>query len=225
MHIRNLAKKYKILLIFLFLDFLFVTLHLLFINTDILFFNLDEENNLPTIYQGLKIVLSSIYIFIFIRTNQKDFNDKKFFKLFYLIPLVFLFLALDEVGQLHENLEKNFGSFMFQIIIFLQSIGYRSATWLIVYLPFFILFGFLFLYFLHTFRKKFSKNDILSIFFVITFVLAAILLEYIALIDYTGERNYIFMNKALFEEFFEMISFTIFLSIIYNKVKNFKILL
>ena len=89
------------LLFFLLVDFLVLLLHCLF--PEKTFFNLDVESNLPTIYQGMKILLLSFLAFYLFLSSVDKFKN---FWLFF--AFVFLFLALDEVGQIHENLPTFF---------------------------------------------------------------------------------------------------------------------
>ncbi len=104
---KNFFEKNKIafLLLLLFLDFFVLLLGYVF--GDKAIFNLDIESNLPTIYQGVKIILVSFLTFdIFLFTKNKS----KYFWLF--LSVAFLFLGMDEIGQIHENLPTFLNEFL-----------------------------------------------------------------------------------------------------------------
>lgn len=132
---KDFLEKNKIafLLLLLFLDFFVLLLGYVF--GDKAIFNLDIESNLPTIYQGVKIILVSFLTFdIFLFTKNKS----KYFWLF--LSVAFLFLGMDEIGQIHENLPTFLNEFLIPKAIqnpydYLNQYGYESTTWLPYYLP------------------------------------------------------------------------------------------
>lgn len=70
--------KFKFLpFIFLFLDIILIAVHL-WLGDDYVFFNINEERNLPTIYQGFKIILVASFIMghIFLISKiKKELSD------------------------------------------------------------------------------------------------------------------------------------------------------
>ena len=101
---KEFFKKYKLPLILIGIDIL---LTLIYISTrgTIKLFNLDTENNIPTVYQTVKLLALSFFLYIFAKENIKEKTSKIVKLALYSFPIAFFFLALDEIGQIHENLK------------------------------------------------------------------------------------------------------------------------
>lgn len=87
-------------LISLFLQFIQyfsdVTVH----PTVLFYFNVDLENNIPTLYSAALLLLSSILLYT-ISVTPEGTRKRLHWQI---LSLVFLFLSLDELLQLHENI-------------------------------------------------------------------------------------------------------------------------
>lgn len=140
------------------MDALIVLLHLMFASSSVLF-HVDFENNIPTIYQSLKLLFFG-GLFLVLGWSKKLPKHIKFF----IIPLgiVMLFLGLDELVQLHENSYR-----LFQHVIWLNpddlvrtsaQYGYHSSLWLLYYLPIIALFLIWCGYWLRYFKSKHQDN-------------------------------------------------------------------
>lgn len=134
-------KLYPLLALFLALDFLILSLSLLFPNLTL--FNLDLESNLPTIYQGFKLLMigsSSVMILVFLYILGKDMA-KNWFWIFW--SALFFFLGLDEIGEIHENVSTYMKEILGKEIVEYEEaiveMGYSSTPWLLYYFFFFII--------------------------------------------------------------------------------------
>jgi hypothetical protein len=139
-------------------DLLIVLLHLV-LGGHNQFFHVDFEQNLPTFYQSMKLIIFGLIFFVLgLRRSVK--NDIKSF----IIPmsLVLVFLGLDELFQIHENIYRIFETFdLFhpsKIVEASMRMGYRSSLWLLYYLPFIFIFIFWSGYWLRYFQSRMKNN-------------------------------------------------------------------
>ncbi len=160
------------------LDLLVLTLHLIFGNFNH-FFHLDFEQNLPTYYQSFKLIGFGMIFFIFSFSKSLTLNIKSF-----VIPLslVLVFLGLDELLQIHENIYRIFEFFdLFhpsKIVEASMKMGYRSSLWILYYLPLIFIFVFWSGYWLRYFQAKMKNNAwvlVISSLSLFTVILAEIL--------------------------------------------------
>jgi len=64
-------------------------------------FDLDQERNIPTLYSSIALVIASILL-LWISIIHK--NLKSPYKAWFVLSLIFLFLAIDELASIHERL-------------------------------------------------------------------------------------------------------------------------
>jgi len=151
----------KLLVVLLILDLIVVSLHV-FLGDWTTYFHLDHEHNFPTIYQSLKI-LTAGYITLF--SLIQFWPTLSTYKKWLLAPLsiLFIFFGLDELGQIHESVDRFVREmnpdFADGLLVFAQNAGYVSSTWILYYLPLFMLVGmyglFIFYYILKRQRHHF----------------------------------------------------------------------
>ena len=175
----DLIKKNKNLFLYLLsFDLLVLILHLLFGNSNH-FFHLDFEQNLPTYYQSFKLILFGSAFFIISFSKTIKWSVKGF-----ILPLsiAIIFLGLDELLQIHENIYQIFETFdLFhpsKIVEASMKMGYRSSLWILYYLPLILIFVFWSGYWLHYFQSKMQNNVwilVLSSLSLFTVILAEIL--------------------------------------------------
>ena len=152
-------KKHPIIFLVLLLDLIIVILHLT-LGGFSSFFHLDFEHNLPTLYQSAKLIAVGAVAAVVIWQLSLMKNLKRADIIFYsLFGAGFVFLGLDELGQLHENVdyfvrEVNPGYADAQLEL-LQSVGYRSSTWMVYYAPIMLAASFYFVY-----AWKYIKDNI-----------------------------------------------------------------
>jgi len=178
------------------LDLIVLALHLLLgYRTD--FFNLDIENNLPTYYQSIKLLIVGFFLFVV------------FFKgrLIFLIPLaiLLLYLGIDEIVQIHENfssvIKNHFPSVAFTIENWIMALGYQSSRWVIYLAPFLLItLGYIFFTGLYAKLKKYDSFPSLaagSILFLLVIVFEVIN-------SWKGHSWFTYQILMTFEESFEM---------------------
>ena len=170
--------------------------------------NLDEEFNLTAIYSGLLLYASS-FLLKEIGTSCKNNESKDWI----LLSKVFLFLAFDEVFQIHE---------LFVISDLRQYVHPSLASiWVIPYGVLFIVFSFRFVPF---FLRLRSRISVLSLISGGVYVLGAIAVEALnSWLVRTGQISRSgFYNELIsgFEELFEMLGVIIFLYALLLELKT-----
>lgn len=65
-------------------------------------FNFDKEKNFPSVISGLLHLSASIFLF-YIASIKLKINKRKYFWIS--LGLVFLFISIDEIGRIHENIK------------------------------------------------------------------------------------------------------------------------
>lgn len=207
----NFKNLISVLVVFLSLDLLILLLYLVFPN--FAFFNLDLESNLPTIYQGLKLILvgsTSCMVLVLLYILGKDLL-KNWFWIFW--SLLFVFLGLDEIGEIHENIstyiKEIFGKGVVEYEEVVVELGYSSTPWLLYYSLFFVIATVLVCIYL---RSSKSKNNLFLIVGWIFFVSVLI-------VEYVNTKEGIMFNDGYvvlmcIEEMLEMIgaSFLLYFS-------------
>ena len=119
------------------LDIIFVALHVYF-DWQYDFFNLDREHNLPTSYQGLKYIALATGSFVVAYTGWLKPTVHNFYTKFWVLLWgLFSFLCLDEMGLLHENIERHATDLFPGLKDFLQTqafdAGWDAASWILFY--------------------------------------------------------------------------------------------
>lgn len=123
-------------------DLIVLLMHLSF-GAENHFFHVDFEQNLPTVYQSLKLIFSGVLFFIVAWHKKIPWNMKSF-----LLPLAtfLLFLGLDELFQIHENMYRVFEYIDIfhpsKLVEVSTKLGYRSSLWILYYLPIIFIFVF-----------------------------------------------------------------------------------
>lgn len=87
-------------------------------------FNLNTECNIPTFFSSLLFVVCSVLQFI-ISGSRRSMNDPLYYRWF-ILGIIFLFLALDETVSIHETFREPF-QLMF------QTTGLLNYAWVIPY--------------------------------------------------------------------------------------------
>lgn len=135
----SLTHKHKIIIAVLFFDILVLFLHLTFGHISS-FFHLDFEHNLPTIYQSAKLIaagtISTLVLWQMWIMSKVNKPALIFFGFF---AAGFIFLGLDELGQLHEHIDffvrevrPEYAETQLDLA---ESLGYYSSTWILYYTP------------------------------------------------------------------------------------------
>jgi hypothetical protein len=214
--LRNISKIKLVLGVFVFLDLLWIYLHFTHgQQTEAL--NIDLERNIPTFYQGFKLILVSCVIFAgMVLGYVKQGGAIK--KLYAFLPylLGFIYLAIDEVGMVHETLHISLQSLNNSFITgyenFFIALGFTSAKWLIYYLPALALAAVYFLWLAkHYYREERALFPIFAL--AVAMFLLVPVVEFFNTTDsaYSGSFNYLNTLVAI-EEYLEMAGTTFFLA-------------
>jgi hypothetical protein len=188
--------------LFFFIDVIILVLHLLF-GIQQHFFHIDFEQNLPTVYQSLKLIGFGIGFLIVSVRKSIAFDIKSF-----IIPLALflLFLGLDELLQIHENIYRIFELFdafhPSKIVEASMKMGYRSSLWILYYFPLIVIFVFWCGYWLRFFQSNMRES--LWILFASVICLFTILLAEIVSSTGTYSENTYFWFVTI-EESAEML--------------------
>ncbi len=169
------------------------------------FVDLDNENNLPAWYSAIQLFFLSICLGVF----AFDISDNPGWKvkLIWLMPLLFLFMSLDEIAMIHETLGE--------ITDYLLAGGSRRNTpfrvtgiWMFLFgIPFFILMSGAIL----MLKGKISNiNGVVSKYFIglIVFVVSAAGTEIFSNFYRRGPG---YLAQVCLEELGEMLGITILL--------------
>jgi hypothetical protein len=100
-------------------------------------FSLDKEANIPTFYSFLALLFSSILLGAI--AHAKNLDSSPYKQHWKILSFIFLYLSLDEAGQLHEKLIPPLRSL-------LNATGFLFYTWVVP-------FGFLVVIFLLSYSK------------------------------------------------------------------------
>lgn len=173
-------KSKNILLLSITIDVLLIVFHIIFSGNYL--FNLDAEFNIPTIYQGLKLISIGILALMIILKiySKKESLIKSWFWIFW--SGMFLFLGIDEIGQVHENvsefMKKLLGTGAVDYESSLVELGYSSTTWLPYYAILFVIATAIVAFFV---KKEYVKNKKNTKILIIGWLLllAVIVVEYI----------------------------------------------
>lgn len=210
-----LKKGANILILFLLLDILMIILHLIF--PDKSFFNLDFESNLPTIYQGSKLVfISLLAIVILVLEYLRGKSIKKgWFWIFW--SAMMFFIGIDEVAQIHENIsiymKELFGAAETYETTLIE-MGYSSTPWLKYYISLFVIATALVVLAFKNLLKKYPKSMWLL-------VVGWLLFLGVPVVEYINTLPHIMFQEGyealmIFEEALEMLGATFLLAFTYE---------
>lgn len=202
----------KIMTIFLIVVIILVFLHLIVIallydqpdttSAKILrLFHLDEEANFPTFYSSLLFIISSMLL-LFIGKLKSDFETN--YKYWIVLSFIFLFLATDEIVQLHEK----FSNIVYQKF---HIGGIFRFSWWIVYALFIIILSVIYLKFFIRLPKRIQKIFLIA---ALVFISGSIILEIVGTYFYSIDNNtktFTFYVISSIEETLEMVGLVIFI--------------
>lgn len=161
----------------------------------------DSEKNIPTYFSGLILLFSALLLFIKARDVQQ--KKGKFIFQWYFLCLIFVYLALDEVLVIHEQLTE-------PVRNYLNTTGALFFAWYIPVIPVLILVGFYFLRFVLSLPARYKIGYIISGFLYILGVIGIEIIGSIFGHDY-GLGNFPYTLLAALEEFIEMCGISFFI--------------
>ena len=158
-------------------------------------FSFNDEYNIPTFYSAIALLFSSLVLFLISNILKNKSIDTYYWKF---LSLIFLFLSIDEISEIHEwfGYSTNLGDF---------------GPWYFYYLPFVFAIGLISLYFMKKIPFEISK---LIIFSMMIFLFGCVFLEFIQNLFVTNTNDFKLNLLSNFlstlEEYFEMIGISIF---------------
>lgn len=191
-----------------------VILHLV-LGRSIDFFHLDIEQNFPTAYQGAKLIVTSaivfthLYLLYFINGKFK-LKASLIWLPFY---VMFLFLGIDELSQFHESFSTKIvasGSEpIADYVSFFDRFDFTSATWLILYIPVFLVF----ISYVYLFAKLLLRHHRKEVVYLI---IGSAMFLFVPVLEYVNtSREFwgtdMYENLMIAEETFEMMGTTFLL--------------
>lgn len=172
-------------------------------------FNFDIEKNIPTLYSSIALIVASILLLSIAFINQKH---KSSYIPWLGLSLIFLFLSIDEISSIHEELISPTREA-------LKTAGVFYFAWIIPY-------GIALVVFITAYSKflfKLPKN--IMILFVVSgaiFVCGAIVFEMIGGRHYEiyGKDNILYALIYTCEESLEMIGIAVFIYTLLTYIVN-----
>ncbi len=201
-----IAKTLAFILIFL------VTVHLSYhlimkIDFNEGIFNFDSEMNVPSIYSAFLLLITSLLLLIIGKTKIAKKQKNRFHWIF--LGLVFVFLSLDELFELHEKT-------MDPVRDLFNASGFFYFSWIILYMFFLILLFILYFKFFIDLPKNTRIKFFLS---AGLFVLGGIVFEAIGgrYIDIHGwEKDTVYFWITTVEEILEITGVSLFIYTLYE---------
>lgn len=221
-----MKKKYIPLITLLALDLIVVFLHIMLGNSND-FFNLDTEQNFPTIYQGLKLIITSTLAFTLFYILLNFYQEIEIKIKIVWIPwwIIFLFLGLDEVGQLHESMASRSvlteNNILERYILFFTRLGFNSASWLLLYIPIFLIFA-VFLFIFLKYQYSNHKDEIIYLIVGVSMFFIVLIIELLNTNNNICSSN-MYEKLMILEEFFEMIGASLFMHFIFMMLRKFSV--
>lgn len=172
------------------------------------FFHLNRENNLPTFYSALAIILCSLLLYV-VSLSKKSIEKLQWQGL----SAIFLFLSLDEALQIHDRLDL-------PLRALLGTSGVLRHAWIIPYLSLFIGGAILYRKFLFDLEKDTRKLFVIS---GIIFLSGAIGFEIISglVSESIGWDNATYSFVYTIEETLEMFGIALFAYSILRHIKKY----
>jgi len=174
-------------------------------------FDFDNENNIPTLYSSILLVISSM-ILLYVSQMHRKLHEP--YLLWVVLSFVFLFLSVDEASSIHEKLSS-------PTRVLLDTSGFFYYAWIIPYGIAVIIFVALYLNFLLKLPKYIMMSFLLS---GGIYVLGAVGFEMLG-----GWQDELYGDKGLLysifytcEEFLEMLGVAVFIYALLKYILNQK---
>lgn len=219
-----------IIALLILLDLILVWLHIKTTQSSSILFNLDYEQNVPTIYQATKLILIGFLFFLhYLAIILINPNGNKLKPIFIIIAgIMFFWLGIDEVGQIHESFSMHFSALFPEeneaLTTYMQEAEFESSNWLVYYSPMMAIGILAFLATFIYFFKTFPKISILLYTLGFFCFLIVPMLEFISTTPETYKTEH-YELYIIIEEYLEMVGATFCFTAIYIVVrKDFSLL-
>jgi hypothetical protein len=174
-------------------------------------FNLDVEKNIPTLYSCLALLFSSLLLGAI--AYAKNLDSDRYKNHWKILSFIFLFLCLDEAGQLHEKL-------IYPMRSLLNATGFLYFTWIV---PIGFLVGiFLLSYTKFLFHLPVSTKK-LFVAAAALYIGGGIGMELIGgyVASTTGEEGLSYVIGTTIEESLEMLGIVVFIHALISYIKTY----
>ena len=163
-------------------------------------FNLNEEQNIPTWYSSVILLLCGVTIY-FISIYKKNSQDR-YYRHWLWLSIIFCYLSLDEAISIHENFKLKF--------LFKKDHILYDDSWVIVFSILIAIFVFAYRRFLQnlpsTTRKMFIVSGCIYIFGSAGIEIVGSFTQ-----EFYGRASMIHAMMTTIEEFLEMIGIVVFI--------------
>ncbi|MEX0269130.1 hypothetical protein AB3R30_08300 [Leptolyngbyaceae cyanobacterium UHCC 1019] len=172
-------------------------------------FNVDHERNIPTLYSFLALLFSSVLLGVI--AHAKKLDSGRYQHHWKILSFIFLYLSLDEIGQLHEKLIEPTRSL-------LNATGFLYLTWIVPMGILVVIFIFSYSKFLLHLPASIKKLFVVA---CALYVGGAIGMEIPGgyLIYTTGMENLSYVIVATIEEALEMLGIVVFIHALISYIK------
>ena len=182
------------------------------------FFNLDEEATFPAFFSSILLLLSAMLLFV-IATQKKG---KKYYRRWQVLGFVFLFLCLDEIISIHEEVAVEVQLRLFNQRGFSDLNGFLYYSWVIPYAVFFLVVALYFFKFVLSLPSKIRNLFILAGCVYVSGALGCELIEGFYKKNYPGNNTMMGLFVVI-EEIFEMIGIMILVYALLIYVASLKV--
>lgn len=165
-------------------------------------FDLNQELNIPTWYEGILLFSSGLILY-----NLSRYKESLISKYFKALAIIFVFLSLDEVSAIHEDISMYVGNY-------LHASGIFFFAWVILAMPLLAVL----LIWLIPFLKKLPRQISMAMILAgAMYVFGAIVVEMIGgkYAEQFFQHNLTFNTLSTLEEALELIGSTLFVSTLY----------
>jgi hypothetical protein len=218
----KLIKKYNIspIFIILLMDFAMIAIHILWSQKST-FFHLDFEANLPTVYQGSKILIFSMLIWMTVYNSSVTNLTRK---LGLIMASTLFFLGIDELASIHENIDKYMADifpYIHRYVLKLaEMMDYGGALWVIYYAPFIFIVAIVWMIQLYIILQS-QKVSIFTMIFGIG-ILLIVSVPFVEMINTSSNFIPVIYDRwVILEEGLEMVGVSLLAFGYYKMIKNY----
>tara|TARA_Y100000589_G_scaffold4421_1_gene3921 strand:- start:223 stop:951 length:729 start_codon:yes stop_codon:yes gene_type:complete len=184
------------------------------------FFSFDRENNIPSIYSALIVLISGLLCLLISRFKEIRLIERIYW---FFLGLIFSYLSLDEWKSIHEKINIDFKSFTNISIINIDAF----PSWIVPYSAFIIFFIVAFYKVIFNLPKRTFKLIFIAFIMYLTgsifFELLSTLPSYISTLDSLDRiNNFQYFILHTLEELFEMLAINIFIYALIDYVNRFR---
>ena len=176
-------------------------------------FNFDTEANVPTWYSSVTLFMCSILLGII--ASQKKIEMDRYRSYWIVLSLIFLYLSIDEVSQIHEESMKLIGLFPQ-----LSFGGIFYFSWTIIAIPLVSIFV---LFYLKFFINLPTKTRFLFLISGFLYVGGALGMELIGgwYVSINGKQNLMYAMMTTLEETLEMLGVAVFFYSLLSYIRSY----